>query len=120
MEEKDILVFCKRIVNKKTLTRKEKEQIIELCTKYNIKLNTNCRNCYIDACFSIYNLFKNDKNVTTDTATDTEQKYILKKGVDVIFDGMRINDATLTDNLARKIIKLGFNKKYFAKLDDEI
>ena len=117
MEEKDILVFCKIIVNKKTLTRKEREQIVELCTKYNIKLNINCRNCYIDACVSIYNLLKNDKNVTT--ATDTEQKYILKKGVDVIFGGIRINDATLTDDLARKIIKLGFNKKYFAKIDDE-
>lgn len=119
MEEKDILVFCKKIVNKKTLKHKEREQIIELCAKYNIKLNTNCRNCYIDACVSIYNLLKNDKNVTA-TATTTEQKFILKKGVDVIFGGIRINDATLTDNLARKIIKLGFNKKYFAKLDDEI
>lgn len=118
MEEKDILVFCKRIVNKKTLTRKEREQIVELCAKYNIKLNTNCQNCYIDACVSIYNLLKNDKNVTT--ATDTEQKFILKKGVDVIFCGIRINDATITDDLARKIIKLGFNKEYFTKIDDEI
>lgn len=118
MEEKDILVFCKRIVNKKTLTRKESEKIIELCTKYNIKLNINCRNCYVDACVSIYNLLKNDKKITT--ATATEQKYILKKGVDVIFGGIRINGATLTDDLARKIIKLGFNKKYFAKIDDEI
>ncbi len=116
MEEKDILVFCKKIVNKKTPTRKEREQIIELCTKYNVKLNTNCRNCYIDACISIYNLLKNDKKVTT----ATEQKFILKKGVDVLFCGIRINDATLTDDLARKIIKLGFNKEYFTKLDDEI
>lgn len=117
MEEKDILIFCKRVVNKKTPTRKEREQIIELCTKYNIKLNTNCRNCYVDACVSIYNLLKNYKNVT---ATATEQKFEFKKGVDVIFAGMRINDATLTDDLARKIIKLGFNKEYFTKLDDEI
>lgn len=118
MEEKDILIFCKRVVNKKALTRKEREYIIELCKKYNISLNNNCRNCYIDACVSIYNLLKNDKNITTDTAT--EQKYILKKGVDVLFGGIRINNATLTDNLARKIIKLGFNTKYFAKIDDEI
>lgn len=117
MEETDILIFCKRIVNKKTPTRKEREQIIELCTKYNVKLNTNCRNCYIDACVSIYNLLKNDMKVTSATP---EQKFELKKGVDVIFAGMRINDATLTDDLARKIIKLGFNKRYFAKLDDEI
>ena len=54
------------------------------------------------------------------TSATPEQKFELKKGVDVIFAGMRINDATLTDDLARKIIKLGFNKRYFAKLDDEI
>ena len=118
MEEKDILEFCKKIVNKKTLTRKEREYIIELCTKYNISLNTNCQNCYVDACVTIYNLLNNNKSVTT--ATDTEQKFELKKGIDVLFCGMRINNATLTDALARKIIKLGFNKEYFAKIDYEI
>lgn len=117
MEEKDILIFCKKIINKKILTYKEREYIIELCVKYNIKLNKNCQNCYIDACLSIYNLLKNDINVASATL---EQKYILKNDVDVLFCGIRINNATLTDNLARKIIKLGFNKKYFAKIDDEI
>lgn len=115
MEEKDILVFCKRVVNKKTLTRKEREQIIELCTKYNIKLNTNCLNCYIDACISIYNLLKNDKKITT--ATTDSRKYILKEGVDVWFGSIRVNAVTLTDELAEKIIAKGFPTRYFEKYE---
>ena len=119
MEEKDILIFCKKIANKRNVTRKEREFIIELCKKYGIELKNNCRNCYIDACLQIYYKIKINITKAEELADETENKFVLKKGVDVIFDGIRINSATINDDLARRVIKLGFSTRYFAKIDYE-
>jgi hypothetical protein len=43
--------------------------------------------------------------------------YVLRKGVDVIFGGIRINEATITDDLARKVLARGFERKYFVKCE---
>lgn len=45
----------------------------------------------------------------------SDRQYVLKKGVDVLFNGLRINDATLTDELAAQIIEQGFATYWFAK-----
>lgn len=108
----------KEIYRNKTLSKKDKAYIEGLCTEYDVNLNKNCSSCYSDAILILIKKITEENLPKTETAT--EQKYILKKGVDVLFGGIRINNATLTDNLARKIIKLGFNTKYFAKIDDEI
>ena len=44
--------------------------------------------------------------------------FVLRAGVDVFFRNIRINEATMTDELARDILKKGFPKRFFTKLDD--
>ena len=39
----------KEIYKKKTLSKKDKTYIEELCTDYDVKLNKKCSSCYSDA-----------------------------------------------------------------------
>ena len=49
-------------------------------------------------------------------AGEDPRKYILKPGVDVYFGSIRVNETTLTDELAEYILARGFMRKYFLKI----
>ena len=109
----------KELYRNKSLSKKDKTYIEELCTDYDVKLNKKCSSCYSDAILILIkkiteeNLPKNE----TATATTDSRKYILKSGGDIWFGSIRINEVTLTDDLAQRIIARGFPTRYFEKYE---
>lgn len=92
------------------VTNEDKEFIRDLAPRYGVELpkeKPNCKSCYVDAAVQIYKAIKDAEPKPTD------RKYILREGVDVIWRGIRINEASVTNELAEKWIANGFPKVYF-------
>lgn len=103
------------IVNAKTMSADDKTLILEICDELQVPkpAKKNCRACWIETAISCYNALGGEE--PKEPATD--RKYVLKNGVDLIFGHTRVNAATLTDELAEKIIARGFSKKWFKKCE---
>lgn len=101
------------------LTDVEKEFVKDVCTEFGIKFEpklTRCKSCYQDAALQCYNeATKRAAAEGEESVIDSERSYVLRPGVDVFFGSVRVNSATLTDELAEKIIVRGFDKKFFLK-----
>ena len=98
------------------LTDVEKEFVKDICTEFGVKFepkSTRCKSCYQDAALQCYN--EATKRAAAEGVKDSERSYVLRPGVDVYFGSVRVNAATLTDELAEKIIARGFDKKFFSK-----
>ena len=106
----------KELYRNKTLSKKDKTYIEELCTEYNVKLNKKCSSCYNDAAIILIKKITEENLPKKETATDN-RKYILKSGVNVWFGSIRVNAVTLTDELAERIIARGFPTRYFEKYE---
>lgn len=92
------------------ITNDDKAFIREYASQYGVGLpkdKPNCKSCYVDAAVLIYKAIKDAEPKQTD------RKYVLRDGVDVIWRGIRINEASVTDELAEKWIANGFPKAYF-------
>lgn len=92
------------------VTKADKEFIRQYASQYGVELpkeKPNCKSCYVDAAVLIYKAIKNAE------PKPTERKYVLRDGVDVIWRGIRINEASVTDELAEKWIANGFPSVYF-------
>lgn len=76
---------------------------------------SRCRACYIDAAILCYTAAK--KKAAEEAAESDTRKYILVPDTDVYFGSVRVNEATLTDELAERIIARGFDKSYFVKCE---
>ena len=109
----------KELYRNKSLSKKDKAYIEGLCTDYDVKLNRKCSSCYSDAILILIKKIteENLPKKETETATTDNRKYILKSGVDVWFGSIRVNEVTLTDELAKKIIARGFPVRYFDKYE---
>ena len=107
----------KELYRNKSLSKKDKAYIEELCTAYDVKLNKKCSSCYSDAILILIKKITEEKLPKNETATTDDRKYILKSGVDVWFGSIRVNEVTLTDDLAQKIIARGFPTRYFEKYE---
>ena len=109
----------KELYRNKTLSKKDKVYIEMLCATYYVKLNKKCSSCYSDAILILIKKIteENLPKKETETATTDNRKYILKSGVDVWFGSIRVNEVTLTDELAEKIIARGFPTRYFKKIE---
>ena len=109
----------KELYRNKSLSKKDKTYIEGLCTDYDVKLNRKCSSCYSDAILILIKKIteENLSKKETETATTDSRKYILKSGVDVWFGSIRVNEVTLTDDLAEKIIARGFPTRYFEKYE---
>lgn len=120
MESTELHDFLRKVANKlpSELTANDKQMLTELAAKYGVSLHPrgNCKMCYIDAAVILYN--KLTEKHQKQTLKNDPRRFVLKAGVDVYFGGLRVNDATLTDALAEKILKRGFDKRYFAKYDN--
>lgn len=94
----------------KQVTNEDKDFISDLAPRYGVELpkeKPNCKSCYVDAAVAIYKAIKDAKPKPTD------RKYVLRDGVDVVWRGIRINEASVTDELAAEWIANGFPKVYF-------
>lgn len=72
----------------------------------------NCAKCWHELAMQCWLKLQEDEQPEADG-----RAYVLRKGVDVIFGGIRINEATITDDLARKVLARGFERKYFVKCE---
>ena len=107
----------KELYRSKTLSKKDKAYIEGLCTNYDVKLNRKCSSCYSDAILILIKKITEENLPKKETATTDDRKYILKSGVDVWFGSIRANAVTLTDDLAQRIIAMGFPTRYFEKYE---
>lgn len=107
----------KELYRSKSLSKKDKAYIEGLCTAYDVKLNKKCSSCYSDAILILIKKITEENLPKKETATTDNRKYILKSGVDVWFGSIRVNAVTLTDELAEKIIAMGFPTRYFDKYE---
>lgn len=92
------------------VTKADKEFIREYAGLYGVELpkeKPNCKSCYVDAAVQIYKAIKDAE------PKPTNRKYVLRDGVDVIWRGIRINEASVTDELAADWIANGFPSVYF-------
>lgn len=71
-----------------------------------------CKKCWHELAMQIWLKLKEKEQPEQDV-----RAFVLKDGVDLLFGGVRINAATLTDDLARRIIARGFPIKYFARCE---
>lgn len=71
-----------------------------------------CKKCWHELAMQIWIKLKEKEQPEQDG-----RAFVLKDGVDLLFGGVRINAATLTDDLARNIIARGFPIKYFARCE---
>lgn len=116
MENLELKEQLRKIAGKDgaSLTAEERQVVRDACKQLGVELKNNgrCKDCYIDAAVGCYRVIE-----ANEPTPETERKYVLRKGVDVYFAGMRVNETTLTDDFARGLIQLGFDKKWFAKCE---
>lgn len=111
MEKQELLEQLKAIVQggSSALNSEKKQLIISTAEELGVKIaKTNCKDCLIDAAVQCYDKLK-------ESEPEDNAEYILHDGVDLLFGGVRINAATLTDELARDIVARGFALKWFKK-----
>lgn len=118
----DIIEELKRIAGAtpQELTQADKAFIKEQAKAQGVAFNPHsaCKSCYIDCAVVIYRALKDAETraelaeATTATATPAPL-WRLKEGVDVVWRGIRINSATITDAKAEQYVKSGFPTKYF-------
>lgn len=99
------------------LTPEQKAAVREYAKTYGVefKPKPRCASCYHDATMEIWERVK-EAEAKESAQTDT-RRYILRPGVDVWFGNIRVNEATITDELAEQILARGFNPKYFIKCE---
>lgn len=108
MDEKELSALCAVVVKNGKATKEEKAVIAKECKERGIELNTKCANCYADAAAVIYSQLPKDEQ------QQNGRKWVLRPGVDVTFGGVRVCEATITDELAESIVARGFSKMFFA------
>lgn len=114
MERNEIETRVRDIVNKpaRELTAEDRSFLQEVAAELEIESATKagCKKCWHEIAMRIAIALSDNQPADE----NNKRAYVLREGVDLLFGGIRINAATLTDELARKIIARGFDKKYFA------
>lgn len=99
-----------------TITTEDRAFLREVAPQLGVTIkNTRCKDCYTDA--AILCTLKCRELIEPKENENNERRYVLKKGVDVYFGTIRVNDVTLTDELAERIIAKGFERKLFEKCE---
>lgn len=117
MEIQDKLDALRRIVNTRAgeLTAEDKSLVTELADENGVEIRRkNCGSCIIEAAIQIFGMLTKE-NEPAKAAEDDGAEYVLKAGVNVLFNGLLINEATINDKLAAAIVKRGFSVNYFEK-----
>ena len=99
------------------LTLEQKNRVQAIVADLGIEFERpkkGCGSCYHDAAMKCYNRATEMQAAENETTDD--RRYILKPGVDVFFGNIRVNETTITDDLAEAILARGFERKFFAKI----
>lgn len=118
----------REIVNKPAtkLTKADKAFLVDAAARAGVDAaieNPRCGTCWHELAMRIYEAIEEQPTEPEEAEqvdAKPEPRYVLKKGVDVIFGkvgrvGVRVNALTLTDELAEKLLAAGFPQKYFEK-----
>ena len=97
------------------LTAEQKALVRKYAKMYGVEFNPKpgCSSCYHDAVMAVYRIITRE-DAKKEADKDT-RRYILRPGVDVWFGSIRVNEATITDELAEQILARGFETKFFVK-----
>ena len=121
MNNDKIKAKLREIVNKsaRSITDEEKDFLNYLGAELGIQRGgkSGCGKCWHDFAMQCWQGIAADEEQNAPKSAKTDRKYVLKRGVDLIFGTIRVNEATLTDELAEKIIARGFEKKWFEKCE---
>lgn len=98
----------------RALTDDDKSFIRDLSAEMGMEFaaKKRCSNCYIDQAIIIWR-----EMAKLPEEQPEARKYALVPGTDVLFRGLRINEATLTDELAKTILSKGFPLYLFARYE---
>lgn len=116
MKKEEIISRVRDIVNKPAseLTSDDKLFLQSAAEQVGVEVTgrAGCKKCWHELAMQIaIKLKKKDQSDQSGSA------FVLKDGVDLLFGGVRINAATITDDLARRIIARGFPTKYFERCE---
>lgn len=119
MSNEEIKNRVREIVNKKAraIANEDKDFLLWLGNEFGVKRSgkSGCVKCWHDFAMQCWQKVAERESESELKSAETDRKYVLKAGVDLYFGNMRINNATITDELAEKIIARGFEKKWFVK-----
>lgn len=120
MEIQNKLDALRRIVNTKAgeLTAEDKTFVTELAAENGVEIRRKgCGSCIIEAAVQIFGLLtkEQEQEQSEQPAEEDGHQYVLKAGVNVIFNGLLVNEATINDKLAAALIANGFSKSFFSK-----
>lgn len=89
-----------------------KTLILSLCERYGVDFKpTLCQTCWHDAAFLILQAERKMND------TPTNRTIVVREGVDVYFNGKRVNDVVITsDSECVRLIKEGMSPDYFATI----
>ena len=100
--------------NPQSMTKGDRDFVKACADELGVQIkNTRCRSCYYDAALEC--VVQINEKPEEKAAEKDERRYVLRKGVDLLFGDIRVNAATMTDELAERIIARGFETKYFEK-----
>lgn len=119
MSNEEIKEKLREIVNKsaRTLTGDDKDFLNKLGAELGIAYagKSGCTKCWHELAMQCWQSIAAGEEENAPKLAETARKYVLKRGVDLWFGSIRVNEATMTDELAEKIIARGFETKYFEK-----
>lgn len=105
------------VKNSSTMSAEDRSYVREIAPEFGVEIrNTRCKDCYADA--AVLCLIEARKRIAPQHEPENnKRKYILKPGTNVYFGTIRVNEATITDELAARLIERGFERKFFVKCE---
>lgn len=102
----------------RNLSKEQREFIRQTAVSLEMELpqKTSCNSCWLDLAVACYSKMTVGEKATFEQVGD-KRRFILKPNVDVYFGSIRVNAATLTDELAESILARGFERKFFLKCE---
>ena len=102
----------------RALTDEDRSFIRDLSAEMGMEFSAKkrCANCYIDQAIAIWREMAKLPEEQQEEQPEA-RKYALVPGTDVLYRGLRINEATLTDELAKTILSQGFPLYLFARYE---
>lgn len=101
-----------------SLSDEQKEAIKAEAQVRGIRLNRRCSSCYRDALIQIVVQERKEAQAEKERKA-SKGEWILREGLDVIFNGVRVNAETLTDALAERLHAKGFPSYMLWRKGDE-
>ena len=101
-----------------SLSDAQKEAIKAEATARGIHLNRRCSSCYRDALIQIVVQERKEAQAEKERKAN-KGEWVLREGLDVIFNGVRVNAETLTDALAERLHAKGFPNYMLWRKGDE-